>query len=1001
MKKLISIMLTAAMLSGSAAMPFTAIAADTSSAEVQNTGTKELHVEKMEISRLQYIAEEPTSVPVECYEVMTADEVFAELCGGEYAGAGSYDTGYFMHTGSNTRILMDKNGRLHKFEVIYPEVVVRMKEGVKLPIDKISNALADKGYKAPKLANDGDIYRLFGSMTYEQFNTLLEMLQKLPDAVSVTGHLAVYEDTANSISGGYSIRIGLPYEMDKNNENYKELMKVASSVGYKESDYESSALIGDFQLFLCQDDAENRTNPYKLFKYLEDNGYLYSTSITSTELALINPTVYFCNIPYTMDNEPPADLGDDAFNQLRDLNADTFKNGFRLYNTPVRFVFSEYSNIDEAFDSKYMNICYYVVEHTDGWFSFYNEELKEYKSGRSTIRDGKEVKLPYGEVDQRAYAVYLDSDIVKERISPDVVIKEKYFLSGESNHMGTAVYFKTSAGDYVYFTNYDVGEVFMPVAEFCKLQKAIREELSKYPDDNGGGAVDLTGVYDISPYRLSSETEEITDFTQGEKIMTLDDVKVIAKKKQNITWSDFEVYKGEWNGTGMYTHFGRFDLEDGYYLLVGGNPPEKPEIIRLYRNDASDFIDLRYHNVDKFLSDTFFNNLRNMTEEEMKAYFAENDMTERRGYRVWTAESAAKAAENYHLSFLVDLPPEFTDSKGNVIINEVVGSNDVSKMLSTDGRFEEQFEVFLRSLVGNTGSLFNMGNSHFYYINEDTDAVKYHKRYIKVSANPISGSRYTKEEAADMFADALNLVQLSPKFAGFEYDSKIPLYGKDDKGTLKGDSNNDGQVDMSDVVLIMQCLANPDKYKLSEEGRANADTDGDGVTVGDAQNIQKHLLGIIDYITDLDTIRKMINEYCEDQYINISVVPKDKMPEQFADKYVFVRKDGADTHSRSSLDIYLIEHYVKTDLIRNIPYDPDDDSELNLIREKIYCYMLENNVRSIGIDRTNKEMDAINKKVIITYEWYTPEEEMQKLRDFVENSGFDSDLVEFRWSGLE
>ncbi|WP_294413920.1 dockerin type I repeat-containing protein [uncultured Ruminococcus sp.] len=829
------------------------------------------------------------------------------------------------------------------------------------------------------------------------------MLRKLPDAVSVTGHLALYEDTVNYASASDGIRISSPSGMGAEGESNKELIDLALSLGYKlgRSSKYAGASVGEYDIFLSKEDADDSTNSYKLFKYLEDNGYRYGASVTTTELALVTPTVYFCNIPYTMDNEPPADLGDDAFNQLRDLNADTFKNVFRLYNTPVRFVFSEYSNIDEAFDSKYMNICYYVVEHTDGWFSFYNEELQEYKSGRSTIRDGKEVKLPYGEVEQRAYEVYLDSDIVKERISSDVVIKEKYFLSGESNHMGTAVYFKTSAGDYVYFTNYDVGEVFMPVAEFCKLQKAIRDEIAKYPDDNGGGAVEITGVYDISPYRLSSETEEITDFTQGEKTMTLDDVKVIAKKKQNITWSDFEVYKGEWNGTGMYTYFGRFDLENGYYLLVGGNPPEKPEIIRLYRNDASDFIDLRYHNVDKFLSDTFFSNLRNMTEEEMKAYFAENDMTERRGYRVWTAESAAKAAENYHLSFLVDLPPEFTDSKGNVIINEVVGSNDVSKMLSTDGRFEEQFEVFLRSLVGNTGSLFNMGNSHFYYINEDTDAVKYHKRYIKVSANPISGSRYTKEEAADMFADALNLVQLSPKFAGFEYDSKIPLYGKDDKGTLKGDSNNDGQVDMSDVVLIMQCLANPDKYKLSEEGRANADTDGDGVTVGDAQNIQKHLLGIIDYITDLDTIRKMINEYCEDQYINISVVPKEKMPEQFADKYVFVRKDGADTHSRSSLDIYLIEHYVKTDLILNTPYDPDDDSELNLIREKIYCYMLENNVRSIGIDRTNKEMDAINQKVIITYEWYTPEEEMQKLRDFVENSGFDSDLVEFRWSGLE
>lgn len=70
--------------------------------------------------------------------------------------------------------------------------------------------------------------------------------------------------------------------------------------------------------------------------------------------------------------------------------------------------------------------------------------------------------------------------------------------------------------------------------------------------------------------------------------------------------------------------------------------------------------------------------------------------------------------------------------------------------------------------------------------------------------------------------------------------------------SVKGDANCDGSVDMADAVLIMQALANPDKYgidgtaenHLTEQGKANADMDGDGLTVGDAQTIQKKLLGL-------------------------------------------------------------------------------------------------------------------------------------------------------------
>ena len=56
---------------------------------------------------------------------------------------------------------------------------------------------------------------------------------------------------------------------------------------------------------------------------------------------------------------------------------------------------------------------------------------------------------------------------------------------------------------------------------------------------------------------------------------------------------------------------------------------------------------------------------------------------------------------------------------------------------------------------------------------------------------------------------------------------------------------------MSDIVLIMQALANPNKYgengtaavHLTEQGKLNADMDGNGLTVGDAQAIQNKLLG--------------------------------------------------------------------------------------------------------------------------------------------------------------
>ncbi|MCR5601356.1 MAG: carbohydrate-binding domain-containing protein [Ruminococcus sp.] len=70
---------------------------------------------------------------------------------------------------------------------------------------------------------------------------------------------------------------------------------------------------------------------------------------------------------------------------------------------------------------------------------------------------------------------------------------------------------------------------------------------------------------------------------------------------------------------------------------------------------------------------------------------------------------------------------------------------------------------------------------------------------------------------------------------------------------IVGDANYDGQIDLSDCVMIMQALANPNKYGvggtdehcITEQGWKNADCNGknDGVSTEDALAVQLYLLG--------------------------------------------------------------------------------------------------------------------------------------------------------------
>ena len=104
----------------------------------------------------------------------------------------------------------------------------------------------------------------------------------------------------------------------------------------------------------------------------------------------------------------------------------------------------------------------------------------------------------------------------------------------------------------------------------------------------------------------------------------------------------------------------------------------------------------------------------------------------------------------------------------------------------------------------------------------------------------------TEQENSAETANVMKSVEILKSYSSFININSLP--------TGNGDTNGDGNVDISDAVLIMQYISNPSKYgingsengHITDEGRYRADVDGEGITNMDALIIQKHLLGLCD-----------------------------------------------------------------------------------------------------------------------------------------------------------
>ena len=251
-----------------------------------------------------------------------------------------------------------------------------------------------------------------------------------------------------------------------------------------------------------------------------------------------------------------------------------------------------------------------------------------------------------------------------------------------------------------------------------------------------------------------------TTAAQTKKKMTLDDVKELSKKGKSLDWSDLDVFEAKWRNAVIYSRFCKFDLGDGFFLVVGGEPDYLPETVWLCYSSTENYVDVKTGDVSEFISK-----------------YAKED-------KVTTTTKAAVTTTSKAVTTTTTAKATTTTTAKTTTTSKAVTTTTTAKATTT------------------------------------------------TTAKTTTTSKAVTTTTTAKATTTTTVSEMSV--------------------TLKGDANCDGQVDMSDVVLVMQALANPNRYDvngtayvhLTPQGKINADMDGFGMTVNDALTIQRKLLGL-------------------------------------------------------------------------------------------------------------------------------------------------------------
>ena len=111
---------------------------------------------------------------------------------------------------------------------------------------------------------------------------------------------------------------------------------------------------------------------------------------------------------------------------------------------------------------------------------------------------------------------------------------------------------------------------------------------------------------------------------------------------------------------------------------------------------------------------------------------------------------------------------------------------------------------------------------------------------IPAARDTFAGSSVANDVISVGYFDSKNVVRYSVETSNGSVIVGNGGGGDVGQTAVWGDANENGDVNISDAVLIMQSIANPDEFKITDQGKINGDVvdNGGGVTNVDALAIQ-------------------------------------------------------------------------------------------------------------------------------------------------------------------
>lgn len=176
----------------------------------------------------------------------------------------------------------------------------------------------------------------------------------------------------------------------------------------------------------------------------------------------------------------------------------------RIHNVPIVFAFSKYNNINELLRSDYIDQTFYAIVNGDTVSSIYTID---------DLGETTKIENSFLSEDFKTISALLNNGVL-DYLPEGTVVSNIYYFWGQSNHQGSALYYNTNKGGFVYYSGYMNRQYLFPEKDFFEYMKAVYSIMGT---DNPPGSIDAESIWNLSNYDITSNSVGSNKSESGRK----------------------------------------------------------------------------------------------------------------------------------------------------------------------------------------------------------------------------------------------------------------------------------------------------------------------------------------------------------------------------------------------------------------------------------------------------------------------------------------------------